>query len=184
MFDLEERLRSILRRDSERMAALQALRGPGLPQAAIGAGYVRTAVWDAITGREHSPVADIDVLYFDPADLRRDAEAAVEGRLRDTLPDLPWSVRNQARMHLRNGDPPYRSVEDALAYWLETPTCVAVRLADDSRIEVIAPHGLDDLFALRIRPTPAGRRRAAEYRQRIANKRWTETWTEAVIEMP
>ena len=47
---------------------------------------------------------------------------------------------------------------DALGFWQKTPTCAAVRLTRRGAIDVIAPYGLDDLFALHSRPTPAGPR--------------------------
>ena len=93
-----------------------------------------------------------------------------------------WQVRNQARMHLRNGDPPYRDTADALRFWLETSTCVAVRLEADDRLTVFAPHGLDDLFGLALRPTPQGRRRLEAYRARLASKDWIGQWPALTID--
>jgi len=34
------------------------------------------------------------------------------------MPDIRWSARNQARMHIRNGDPPYAGTTDALRHRL------------------------------------------------------------------
>ncbi|MEO1142771.1 MAG: nucleotidyltransferase family protein, partial [Pseudomonadota bacterium] len=102
------------------METLQAARGIGLPDWAIGAGFIRNAVWDHLHGYDKiTPLADIDVLYFEPSDLSKERELDIEAILKAILPDRPWSVRNQARMHLRNNDAPYASTEDALRYWLE-----------------------------------------------------------------
>ncbi len=57
-------------------------------------------------------------------------------------------------MHQRNNHEPYRSTADALLYWPETATAVAVRISSSTLIEIVAPYGLDDLFALRLRATP------------------------------
>ena len=184
MTRLEDRLRTILRHAPGRMEALAAVAKVKLPQGAIGAGFVRSAVWDALTGRQATPVDDIDVLYLDPGDVSRDTEIRIEHTLDGILPGLPWSVRNQARMHTRNGDLPYHSMEDALRHWLETPTAVAVRLLARDDFEIVAPFGLDDLFAMRISPTPRGRERAAEYRKRIETRGWRAKWPEAEIELP
>jgi hypothetical protein len=89
---------------------------------------------------------------------------------------VPWSVKNQARMHLKNGDQPYQDTNDAMHHWLETPTCVAVALDDGGRLRLLAPYGLADLFNLVIRPTPAGLRRSADYNTRVAGKPWRQTW--------
>lgn len=80
-------------------------------------------------------------------------------------------------MHQRNGDAPYRSTEDALRFWPETATAVAVRLTDNHRIETIAPYGLEDLFELRLRPTPRFEsEKRAIFLQRVAEKRWLERY--------
>src|SRR5829696_6605698 len=80
----------------------------GLPDAWIGAGFIRNSVWDVLHGRtiDVAHLADVDVLYFDPDDTRKEREPEIERRLRNLAPRVPWSVKNQARMHLRNGDAP------------------------------------------------------------------------------
>ncbi len=59
---------------------------------------------------------------------------------------------------------------------------MAVRLAPDDRLHIIAPHGLDDLMAMRVRPTLAGQRRIAAYHARMAAKNWAATWPNVVVE--
>ncbi len=73
----------------------------------LAAGFVRNLVWDRLHGLVATPFTDIDVIYFDPADLSRETENRYEAELRILAPEYPWSVKNQARMHLRNGDKPY-----------------------------------------------------------------------------
>ena len=155
-----QRLIDLLAADGQAMAILRTARDLGLNDWAIGAGFARNRVWDWLSGYPgRTPFADVDVLYHDPADTRVETEKRFEVRLQAALPEVPpWSVKNQARMHLRNDDPPYGSTENALRFWLETPTCVAVRLEGDNAITVLAPHGLDDLFSFVVRPTPSGRR--------------------------
>jgi hypothetical protein len=162
--------------DAWRMDVLRAVRTLNLPDWAVGAGFVRSRVWDWLSGDARATVpSDIDVLYYDPADLSAERETVLEGQLNAVLP-APWSVTNQARMHLDNGDAPYASTEDALRHWLETPTCVAVRLTAADKLEVVAPWGLDDLFAMIVRPTPRGRERQTLYRRRVEEKQWSKTW--------
>ena len=162
-----------------RRQALAAVAELGLPDGWIGAGFVRGPVWDHLHGfPAASPLADIDVVYFDPATADDPAaDEALEGRLRRRMADLPWSVRNQARMHRRNGDRPYRSTADALCHWLETPTAVALRQGDGGQPELLAPFGLSDLLDLILRPTPHARRhRLAAFHDRVAEKGWLATW--------
>lgn len=88
-----------------------------------------------------------------------------------------WSVKNQARMHVKNGDAPYLSTTDAMRYWVETATAVAVRLGEKASFEIAAPLGLDDLFGLVIRP--AGRfatEKKKIYQDRFKSKNWMATW--------
>ena len=166
-----------------RRQALEAVAALGLPDCWIGAGFLRAPVWDALHGYGRpTPLDDIDVVYHDPAHLEPEAEARAEARLREWLPDLPWSVRNQARMHLRNGERPYRSTAEAIRHWLETPTAVAIRLAD-GRPELLAPLGLDDLLNLVLRPTPHARaHRMAAYRARLETKNWLKLWPRLRLE--
>jgi hypothetical protein len=163
--------------DPWRRAVLEAVRRQGLPDWAVGAGFIRSAVWDALHGfSESTPLADVDVLYFDRTDLSRARETATEAALANAMADVPWSVRNQARMHLRNGDPPYADTADALRYWLETPTAVAIRIDARGSASLLAPFGVRDLLDMICRPTPRGREKLSDYRQRISDKNWPARW--------
>ena len=166
-----------------RLSVLRAVRRLHLPDAAVGAGFVRNAVWDRLHGYERpTALSDVDVLYFDPADLSPERDRDLQRRLAAGMADVPWSVSNQARMHLRNGDPPYVGTEDAMRHWLETPTCVAVRLECGDRLTMIAPYGIDDLMAMRCRPTPHGGTRFAAYVARMREKDWPACWPKVRVD--
>jgi hypothetical protein len=164
--------------DAGMMAALDAVAGLGLPDCWIGAGFLRAAVWDRLHGyAERTTLDDIDVVYHDPGTLDPAADEALERRLGAAPPGLPWSVKNQARMHARNGDAPYGSSAEALAHWLETPTAVALRLSEAGGLELLAPLGTEDLLGLHVRPTPHARaHRLAAYRARMEHKNWPAIW--------
>jgi hypothetical protein len=173
-----DQLLSLIAADEAAMAVLRLVRSLDLPDWAIGAGFLRNRLWDALTGaRTCSSADDIDLLYFDPADPDGQGEAAIEARLREARPDILWQARNQARMHRVNGDAAYEDTLDALRYWLEVCSAVAVRLEGDGRLNLLAPYGLEDLFTLTCRPTPAGLRRFATYQARMAAKGWDRRWT-------
>jgi hypothetical protein len=158
-------------------AALAAVARHGPTGAWIGAGLIRNAVWDALGGHDVAamPRTDIDVVFHDAALATPAADRAAQARLGRAAPALPWSVTNQARMHARNGHAPYRDLADAIAHWPETATAIAARLAPRG-VEILAPHGTDDLLALVLRPTPAHRADPAAMRARIAAKRWLIRW--------
>jgi len=163
--------------DPFRRSLLQAARSIGLPDGAIGAGFVRQPIWDCLHGYQTTDkFADIDVLYFNPTDLTPESELRIEQELGRRMPGVPWEVTNQARMHVHNDDPAYRDTEDAIAHWLETPTALAVRLAPRSTADLIAPFGFVDLLAIQIKPTPAGIRRRDAYRKRLRQKDWHQRW--------
>ena len=73
MTDGEERLRALVRDCAWFMAVLAVVRDAGLPDAWVGAGALRDLVWGELSGVGFRPdeVRDIDVVYFDPADLSR-----------------------------------------------------------------------------------------------------------------
>jgi len=176
----EAQLRAWLAADPWRLICLEAVAALDLPECWIGAGFLRNLVWDRRHGfAQPTPLADVDVLTFEPG-TGPERETQIEAGLAEQLPDVPWSVKNQARMHARNGDAPYRDTEDALRHWLETPTAVAARLAAGGAVEILAPFGLTDLFALTVRPTPHARSRPGRlkaYRLRIAAKAWPTIWS-------
>ena len=156
--------------------ALEALRATRAPDCWMAAGVIRNAVWDGFHGRRPSIPEDIDAIYFDPSDLSLAREARIEEELRRAMPELPWSVRNQARMHLRNGHAPYRSSSHAMAHWVETVTAIAVRLGRDGAFEMAAPLGLVDLEQLILRPGPAYLDRLDVFHARLEKKGWRLRW--------
>lgn len=182
----ENSLLKILSVDPVRMQVLYAVRGLKLSDCWVGAGFVRNAVWDDLHGYGQIPaVGDVDVVWFDPEYCSSDYDRHLEEQLCHQLPAFDWSVTNQARMHLRNGDNPYQSTENALLYWPETATAVGVRLGNEDLIEVIAPFGLNDLFELRLRPTPAfEREKFYSFKQRVDTKRWQERYPQLQLIIP
>jgi len=162
-------------------AAFRAVAALGLPDCWIGAGFVRSRVWDALAGRATAqPKDDIDVVYFDPADTTKEKDLTIEAALGRSAPEHHWSVKNQARMHGRNGDAPYRDTIDAMAHWPETATAIAARL-EAGAVVLAAPYGVDDLVDLVVRPTPIFRHKMNVFRARLAAKNWRARWPEITI---
>jgi hypothetical protein len=159
------------------MALLQTIATLGIHDCWIGAGVIRNAVWDYL---HDYPVqlalgSDVDVVYCDHRNANSERDLEIQRRLADDWRGIPWSVRNQARMHERNGDAPYRDSEDAIQYWPETATAIAARLWG-GQVQIIAPHGVDDLVHMIVRPTPAFRTKMSVYERRLASKDWAQRW--------
>lgn len=170
------------------MRALKAVRALGLNSWCIGAGAVRSLVWDALHGHERpSDLDDVDVVYFDDAPCARGQDPGLERRLSEALPQFRWEVTNQATVHewfaekLGQLVPPVHSLEEGVATWPEFATCVGVQLDADGSVGVIAPHGLDDLFGMRVRHNPM-RASAETFLQRVKSKRFKERWPLLSIE--
>lgn len=170
----------LIQSDPRIMASLAAVRALDLPASWVTAGFIRNRVWDHLHGyATPTPLNDIDVIYFDPNQLDPAFEKQCDQALSTRMPGLPFEVKNQARMAERNGDPPYRSIEDALEHWCETPTAIGARLDQGDRILITAPLGLSDLFEMVARPTPfalASPKKLDQYRNRMIKKNWPRTW--------
>ena len=179
----EAQLQKIIKEEEHIMSILEAVGRLQLSDAWVSAGLIRNKVWDVMHGIE-TPIHDIDVIYYDSGDFSLETEKALEYTLAAILPNEPWSVKNQARMHLKNGFPPYSSSYDGVAHFTETPTAIAVRL-DKGEFQIMAPYGLKDLFGNKVRPTPYFQRDGSfwpVYRKRMEEKRWDRIWTGLSIE--
>lgn len=185
--ELEHRLTAMVAASDPLMAALRAVRSLRLRSWCIGAGAIRSLVWDTLHGFDHrSPLNDMDVVYFD-ANAGPEHDAHLEKQLRYAMPNLCWEVTNQAGVHRWFADAlgqvvaPLASLEEGVGTWPEFATCVGVYLNAVGTLGVIAPHGLDDLFGLRVRHNPQ-RASAATYRERVQAKRFAERWPRLSID--
>jgi hypothetical protein len=170
------------------MRVLETAPALDLPDWLVVSGAVYQRVFNHLTGRDPDHgIKDYDLVYFDAADISYEAEDAVIRRVAAAFePPLRGlvEVRNQARVHLwfegRFGEPyaPLGSSAEALERFVSPLFAVGVRLDGDGRMIIAAPFGLDDLFALRIRPNP--RRNTAGYANIAANiqARWPEITVE------
>ncbi|WP_055108007.1 nucleotidyltransferase family protein [Paenibacillus ihumii] len=158
------------------LSDLHTLRRRGLPECYIAAGYIRGYVWDRLHGYAfRSRHDDIDVIYFDPYHCEEERDLALEAQFISETGNQRWSVKNQARMHLRNGAAPYRSTLDAMSRWPETATAIGVRLTAEDELELCAPHGLDDLMGMVVRRSPLFADRQY-YLERVRAKKWLQHW--------
>ena len=182
------RFAAIIRADPGLMHLLTCLRTLDLPQWRLVAGCLYQTVWNALTDRPRGAgIKDYDVIYFDADDLSWEAEDAVIRRVAAATQDCvgPVQVRNQSRVHLwfasRFGCnyPQLSCADKSLCYYASLVHAVGVRLAEDDRLDVVAPFGLDDVFAMRIRPNRA-LDNAASHTDKAAKAK--VAWPQVVIE--
>lgn len=171
---LHHQLVQIISSDIGMLNTLRTIKNLKLPDCWIGAGFVRNAVWDYLHDQNQSTLTDIDVIYFNPKNTSQTSDRTIEEQLNRITPQLNWSVKNQARMHIRNGHPPYLDCNDAISYWPETATSIAIRLTSNNKIEYLAPYGLDDLFNLIVRHSHKSN--IDSFEARMTAKKWKEKW--------
>lgn len=167
---------------------LERARSLALRDWMLVSGAIYQTVWNRRTARPSGHgLKDVDLVWFDPEDLSFEAEDRVIRRAEAVFADLPVPVelRNQARVHLwfetRFGSPyaPLTSSAESLLRYASICHAVGARLGDDGELEVYAPFGLDDVFALRIRPNRV-LANAATHAEKAA--RMKALWPELTIE--
>lgn len=152
-----------------------------LPDCWLSGSAIAQTVWNVAFGL--SPeygLADIDLVYFDAADLSEEGEANHAARVRALFHDVPlWiDAKNEARVHLwyeaKFGYPiaPYRSSQHAISTFPTTAGAVAIR-PGASGILTFAPFGLNDLLNCTVRPNKVQITQAI-YEAKVA--RWRSCW--------
>jgi hypothetical protein len=186
---LTDRLEAIICADPGLMHLLERLRSLGLPQWRLVAGCLYQTVWNVLTDRPRGTgIKDYDLIYYDGEDLSWEAEDAVIQRVTAAATSGcvgPVEVRNQARVHLWFADrfgcayPQLASADESLRYYASIVHAGGVRLEDDGRLDIAAPFGLDDMFAMVIRPNRA-LANAASHTGKAARAK--AIWPEVVVE--
>lgn len=176
----------IIQEDAWMMDILHAAKVLALPDWWVCAGFVRSKIWDTLHGfSERTPMADVDVIYFDPSNVDERVEKVLEDRLRGILPNVPWSVKNEARMHLVNNISPYTSSVDAISKFPETATSLGVKLNEHDDVILTAPNGIEDVLAMVVKPTPyfsENEERKKVFETRVRKKNWGAIWNKVNLD--
>lgn len=171
-----DRIVELITQDPVRVKALECVSKLCLPQCYIAAGFVRNLVWDALHSFDvATPLNDADVIYFASDENAPNAYLQYESQLKQLMPEINWQVRNQALMPTRNGDLPYTSSLDAMSYWPEQETAVAVRLVAPDNYECIAAFGYESLFGYCVTHNP--KRSRETFENRVNSKGWLVRWS-------
>jgi hypothetical protein len=181
---LERRLAAMLAASPTIMRVLEAARAAVLPDWRLFSGAVYQTAWNALTGRDPDyGIADYDLAYFDAADLSAAAEAARAASVHAHLPLAladKVEVVNQARVHLwfetefGRAYPPLANTDESLDRALSRAHAVGVRLEADGALSIAAPFGLDDIFALELRPADHAQAALHRRKAQTAAARWPE----------
>ncbi len=178
----ENKLRQLIYNSQPIMKLLHTVRACNPPDWLLGAGVIRNLVWDALHEySEPTPARDVDVAFFDVADLTSERDKTVTHQLMRQQQGVVWEATNQAAVHRWYEEyfgqivPPFQSSAEAIATWPETATCTAVSLLPNDDLLIVAPFGLDDLFNIILRWNPA-RATKEQFRQRCKEKQIQTKW--------
>ncbi|PKH06643.1 nucleotidyltransferase family protein [Moritella sp. Urea-trap-13] len=174
-----DRIITLIEKDELRVKALDCVQQFNLPHCYLAAGFVRNLVWDHLHQKSVStPLNDVDVIYFDETEPNPENDKLIESKLSALMPELNWEVRNQAIMHKRNGDKPYLSIIDAMSYWPEKETAIAIRKLNNDKYECISAFGFESLFNLQVTHNP--KRSLDIFSDRVTSKGWLEHWSKLI----
>lgn len=180
----ESDIEKIVRNDQWMMDVLSAAEELDLPGWWIGAGFLRNKIWDAMENNTNQNSRDVDLVYFDDSDVRPETDWAYDEHMKSKYPFAEWEVRNQARMHYKNDFEPYSSTADGISHWVETATCVAVKI-ERSELVFLWCYGLDDILNIVIRPIKQFNdpELLPIFYKRIKEKGWAERWPHLQIKL-
>lgn len=178
----EQDISRIIENDEWMMNVLRAAEKLDLPDWWIGAGFLRDKIWDYIENNDSQPTRDVDLVYFNPDDVKPETDWAYDETMKSHYPFAEWEVRNQARMHYVSDSRPFSSTEDGISHWVETATCIAVKL-ENGALKYIFSYGTDDLFGLIARPIPFfnTKEKIKTFYDRVEKKRWKDKWPDLKV---
>jgi hypothetical protein len=167
-------------------AILERVPALGLADAWLVSGAVFQTAWNVLTGRPPDyGIRDYDIFYFD-SDTSFAAEDAAIRRVTAALSDVCDCVepRNQARVHLwypQKFHAPYTPLSrttEGIDRFLSRVAQVGVQCAGEGGA-VYAPHGLNDIAMMVVRPNPSSNFSAEIYDAKAAS--WKLRWPELTI---
>lgn len=143
---------------------------------------LRNKIWDALENNPPARSRDVDLVYFNKDDALPETDWKYDEYLQNKYPIAEWEVRNQARMHYKNGFEPYDSTADGVSRWVETATCVGVK-QNMGELAFLWCHGMDDVLGLIARPVDQFKslEMLPVFYNRIVEKRWQERWPHLTI---
>lgn len=167
------RIIELLEQDRERFSILNIVSSLQLPDCLVAAGFVRNMVWDSIYNKS-TPLNDIDVVFYDKQDTDNLKQKQVKDYLKNEYPSWDWEVKNQAFMHIKNGDQPYISTFDAMSYWPEKETAIGASLDSQGKVSVVSVFGIEGLLTGKVSYNP--KRSKDIFQNRIHRKAWLKHW--------
>ncbi|GAJ25678.1 hypothetical protein JCM15457_555 [Liquorilactobacillus sucicola DSM 21376 = JCM 15457] len=172
----EKIVKDIVQANQDLMCILKIIKNLELRQGTLTAGSIRNTVWQVLSNQGVALQTDIDLVFFDPL-KSQEYDTLLERQLCKNHPEYNWQVKNEVYMHNYdfNDQAPFTSVTDAIAHFVETPTCIGAYLNQEENIALIAPYGTDDLVKFICRPVPTfmvDQAHISIFKNRVQRKNW------------
>mgnify|MGYP004450696325 FL=1 len=162
IYEQNEKFISILKENKDLITILDYICELNLPNFYIAAGSIFQTIWNYYDQKPlNFGIKDIDIIYYDPNNLSKEAEKKLENKIIEHFKALnlnyEFDIHNEARMHLwkkenENKDiNQYKNSEDAIDQWIATVHSIGIT-KENNNIKVYAPYGLSDIFSKTIRP--------------------------------
>lgn len=128
----------------------------GLRNYYVAGGAITQLLWNNLLGKPHlEKVKDFDVVYYSDTEDRLSEKVHQSALEKMITHQFPLDVTNQAYVHewypkkFGNIIQPFKTVEDGIQTWL---SAFAIGIRKLKEYEIFAPYGLDDAFAMIVRP--------------------------------
>lgn len=178
--DAQNKVIEILRKDERILHIINVVSQFPERHLYLSGGVLRNTIWDMIfSTSKKCAFNDVDIIYIDSYSLSEDQDIEIEAFLNAKDSSIPWSVRNQCRMARKHGHPIYKSVKEAISFWVETATAVAYGPASGRKPELLAPYGVNDLLDGIVRPTAEHLR--GIMMERVEKKAWMTIYPDLII---
>lgn len=178
----EQELTDILLQNAELQEIFSILHEMHLPNAFVCAGAIRTLIWNHQTKHTTSLVlGNIDVYYQSRTETAENHQI-LSTLLNQKYSKYLWELNNISLFIPHKGiQPTGETIEQVLTQFPETCSAIGVNIDVQGNLTILAPFGLQDLFEMRVNPTPhyaSKNESQIAFMHRINRKNWQQKWPE------
>jgi hypothetical protein len=137
-------------------------------------GSLRNIIWNKLHNfKENFQLEDCDIIFYNNLNTSKQYEIELNNMLKNVCSDINWSVKNQARMHIKNKHTQYNGIFDALSLFPDTSSAIAI----DKNYNIVAPFDFIDILNLTLKPTDYCKKNEFQiFENRITSKKWLTYW--------
>ncbi|KRN88499.1 nucleotidyltransferase family protein [Ligilactobacillus ceti] len=182
----EQELRDIIQKQPEFLEICQIVASLHLPEATICAGAVRNLVWDNQTKQPSSLIRNNIDVYYKNTSESFEKYLTRQALLQQKYPKYLWNLNNIA-LPKRHTNQQYfgKTITETIAHFPEQCSAIGVTPDTLGNFNLVAPYGLNDIFEMKVQPTPYFAPDTAQYptyQKRMQRKNWHKFWPNLTIE--